>query len=263
MPQSEKVAKIFKGLGLVSLVPAVLVVPYMLTKLGEVHARFPFILPAVWICYAAITLLIVFVIRRKTMTWDSFTTQNLAHIILGLGAYHFLSVAQMVPMEMRRSCLWLWVTLTMAINIVVMLLDTTDYRAQQIAEEEKQKRKEAKRQAWLEERKKMKEEKMKNKPPKPLPIWKRNHAVKLLLDTLIYTGMIALVVWIGWALVLKSQEWKARTEAGIRPGEENRAWGYESRTGQDYKPTEVTEEELAQTTTTKRDPFEVRDDDLE
>lgn len=105
LPPSSKSSvfrTVLKVLGLAGLIPMVLAVPYMLTFLGNAVVDRVYVLLYIWLFYSAVLLFIVLYWRRSTLTLDSFTTQNLVHLVLSIGAYHFLSIANILPVRLRQ-----------------------------------------------------------------------------------------------------------------------------------------------------------------
>jgi hypothetical protein len=128
------------------LVPAVAVLPYGLSRVCVFVERGPaHLLLYVWAAYAVLEAGAVLWYRRGRHTLESWTTQHAVHIIFSLGAFHFLSVAQRVPVPQRRDAVWVWLTLTMLANLAFSYADATDHAAKAREEVEKQRRKEERR----------------------------------------------------------------------------------------------------------------------
>jgi len=109
-------------------------------------------------------------------------------------------IPRFLPFELRQVALYLWLSLTMALNILYFFFDDTNYQEQdkkeQLKEEKKKKKEEERKQKELE----------KKKLEKPLIA---NPKLKLLVDILLYIlyAIILLVaLWYGYHWLQDFQE---------------------------------------------------------
>lgn len=214
----------FKIVSLILLIPIVMSIPFVLSHICIfVEEKLPkHTIEFVWGLYVPIMLFVAFYVRRGKTTLSSFATHNMIYLIIALGIYNFVHVAQSVPLRYRRNALKLWLTLTNILNIVAFLIDDTDYKAQEEKEKEKERRKEERRKKREEERAAKKRE----IPPEELPFYKRNKAVKIFLDLIVYVVILGVLVWITFAMKQKYEDFNA---------ENQKTWGYEGNTGADWK----------------------------
>ena len=97
--------------------------------------------------------------------------------------------------------------------------------------------------------------------------YNRNRVVRAAMDTLVYVGFAVLVYLVARGLRQYKRNFDQRIEEGRAPNEE-RTWGYESRTGADWKP-DVHDDDLdsahvgATTATDEEWHPTLRDEDLE
>jgi len=143
---------------LLSFIPIIFSVPYVLNYAGEKVKGNRKLLYGAWAIYTAILLSIFFHFKKKTVTLNSFVTQLMLWMIGTLGVYHLVDLPRMVNIYLRQDVLYVWCTFTMIFNIVYFFLDTTDHKSEEERErrkeERKQKRDEEKRQKEAEKRKK-------------------------------------------------------------------------------------------------------------
>jgi len=260
-------SSIVKIVCLCVLVPVVVCIPFVLTRICAFLEQMPkFVLPGIWCVYGLIVVGILFLKRHK-ITLDSVITHQAIYVIFSLGAYHFMHVADNVPMKYRKDALYVWNTITMLLNIFMMVIDDTDHQKQEREEKEKERRKEERRkrreEAAAAEGSEQKKDKKKKKS-----WYNKNKYVKIAMDLLVYVAMgVALFFVIRWFMNYK-QDFEQRVKEGRAPGDE-RTWGYESNTGANWKP-EVHEEDLKDAEVGGSKPSddeewhpEIRDEDLE
>jgi len=187
--KSSALSTVVKVILLFALIPMVLSVPFFLSYAGDYikdHTRY---LWYVWGVYAVILVAVFFHFKKKTITLNSFTTQNLTYMIFTLGAYTLADIPRFLPFELRQVALYLWCSLTMIFNLLFFFMDDTDYQEQ----EKKEQRKEEKRKKKEEERKQKELEKK-----KPLIA---NPKLKLLVDIILYilyAILLGVAVWYGY-----------------------------------------------------------------
>lgn len=227
-----------KAVCLVALVPIVVCVPFAVARLCALLERLPgFVLPAVWAVYAVAVAAVLLGLKRHKATWDSVLTHNCVYAIFSFGAYYFMHVADNVPLRYRRRSLLVWNTVTMLLNIVMMVVDDTDYQQQARDEREKARRREERRKRREEQQKQKQKEQEEDKEQeeKEQPWYKRNRVVRVAMDALVYVGFAVLVYLVARSLREYKRAFDQRIEEGRAPNEE-RTWGYEGRTGADWKP---------------------------
>ena len=217
-------SQVVKIISLILLIPLVMSIPFVLSHICIfVEERLPkYTIEGIWCIYIPIMLFFAFYLRRGKTTISSFATHNMIYLIIALGIYNFMHVAQSVPLRYRRNALKMWLTITNIFNIIAFLIDDTDYKAEEEKEKEKERRKDERRKKREEERARKKKE----IPPEELPFYKRNKVVKVIIDLLVYAAIIAVVVWIGFAVKRKYEDFTAESQ---------KTWGYEGNTGADWK----------------------------
>ena len=100
----------------------------------------------------------------------------------------------------------------MLVNLVIFFVDDTDYASREQEEKEKERKKEERKQQKLKEIQEKKQKKMELNPP----FYKKNRAVKIILDTLVYLMYAAIVI----AIIYYGKRWyKNFNEAKIDDGE--------------------------------------------
>lgn len=213
-----------KIISLILLIPLVMSIPFVLSHICIfVEEKLPkYTIEGIWCIYIPIMLFIAFYVRRDKTTISSFATHIMIYLIIALGIYNFVHVAQSVPLRYRRNALKLWLTITNIFNIAAFLIDDTDYKAKEEKEKEKERRKEERRKKRQEER----EQRKKEIPPEQLPFYKRNKVVKIICDLLIYAIILGVLVWITFVMKEKYENFTA---------ENQKSWGYESNTGENWK----------------------------
>ena len=219
---------------LAALVPVVVCVPLAVGRLCALLERLPgWVLPAVWGAYAVVVAGVLLGLKRHKATWDSVLTHNCVYAIFSFGAYYFMHVADNVPVRHRQRSLLVWNTVTMLLNIVMMVVDDTDYQQQARDEREKERRREARRRRREQQASQQQSE---GRPRAREDAWyNRNRVVRAAMDTLVYVGFAVLVYLVARGLRQYKRNFDQRIEEGRAPNEE-RTWGYESRTGADWKP---------------------------
>eukprot|EP00727_Mastigamoeba_balamuthi_P005251 m51a1_g14724 hypothetical protein (304) ;mRNA; f:198996-200182 len=249
-PKPSRASTPLKLALLAGLLPAVVSVPYALSYAAAFAQRHPWGMYAVWALYAAAQAYVALGLRRATMTVDRLATHNLSWAVLALGAWHVVNIQQIIEPQLRAAGLWVWLAVTMAANIVLLAIDSTDYVALARKEEEKEKRKAEKRKLREEQ---LKEKRAQIEAKKGKPLWKRNKCVKIFCDILVYAVLVALIFGAFRWVVAKQQErqatggrsgtaWDSRT--GQPSTDAGKTWGYESNTGADFKGLDITDEEL-------------------
>lgn len=191
-----------KVMGLFALIPLVLLVPWALNLSGTWMKDRTHWLYYLWGLYAVVLLSIFFVLKKQTITWNSFATQNLTYMIFTLGAYTMADIPRFLPFELRQVALYLWCSFTMIFNVAFFLFDDTNYQE----EERKEKRKEEKRKKKEEERKKREEDEKKKQEEGITPM---NPMLKKLIDVVLYAVyllIIAGVINYGYNWYLNFQE---------------------------------------------------------
>lgn len=257
---------------LAALVPIVVCVPFAVARLCALLERLPgFVLPAVWAGYAAAVAGVLLGLKRHKATWDSVLTHNCVYAIFSFGAYYFMHVADNVPVRYRRRSLLVWNTVTMLLNIVMMVVDDTDYQQQARDEREKERRREARRKRREQQQAEQQAQAQEGeKDAGARTAWyNRNRVVRVAMDTLVYVGFAVLVYLVARGLREYKRNFDQRIEEGRAPNEE-RTWGYEGRTGADWKP-DVHDDDLdsahvGATTAPAADQEwhpDIRDEDLE
>ena len=262
-------SSVIKIVCLAALVPIVVCIPFMLTKICAFLEGLPsFVVPSVWGVYIVIMLAIIFGPKRHKATLDSVVTHNCIYLIFSLGAYYFMHVADNVPLKYRKDSLLVWNTITMILNIVMMAVDDTDYQTREREEKEKERKKEERRKRREEREKAEGAEGAEKKAKKAKKTWyNQNKYVKIAMDLLVYLLMGVALYFVAIKAIQYKRDFDQRIEEGRAPGEE-KTWGYESRTGADWKP-EVHEDDLkdAEIGSKNRDDEEwhpeIRDEDLE
>ena len=218
-------SQIVKIVSLILLIPIVMSIPFVLSHICIfVEEKLPkYTIEGIWCIYIPIMLFFAFYLRRGKTTLESFATHNMIYLIIALGIYNFMHVAQSVPLRYRRNALKLWLTITNVFNIIAFLIDDTDYKAQEEKEKAKERRKEERRKKREEERALKKKKEV---PPEELPFYKRNKVVKVIFDLVVYAAILAVIVWIGFAMKRKYEDFTAESQ---------KTWGYEGNTGADWK----------------------------
>ena len=226
---------------LAALVPLVVGVPFAVTRLCALLERLPdWVLAAVWAVYAVAVAAVLLGPKRHKATWDSVLTHNSIYVIFSFGAYYFMHIADNVPIRHRRRSLLVWNTITMLLNIVMMVVDDTDYQQQQRDERARQRRHEERRKRREEQRKQQQQaqegkEEHEHERKRRDAWYNRNRFVRVAMDALVYIGFAFLVYLAVCGLRRYKRNFDARIREGRAPNEE-RTWGYESRTGADWKP---------------------------
>ena len=230
-PVSGK-SQMLKIFFLILLVPSVMSIPFVLSRACVfVEEKLPkYTIEGVWCVYIPLMLFLAFYVQRGKTTITSFTTHNMIYLIFALGLFNFLHVQQSVPFRHRRMALKLWLTITMIFNLAAFLIDDTDYRAKEEKENEHEKRKEERRKKREEDRALRKKE----IPLEELPFYKRNKAVKVILDVAVYAVALAVVVWLAFAVMRSYEDFNVKKAESL--AESQKSWGYESNTGADWKP---------------------------
>lgn len=205
---SSKLSTALRVIGLLSLIPLVLSIPWLLshtsaliknhevsdiktltavkTLTNEQNQQY---LTYLWVFYGILLLSIKFYFKKDLHTWNSFFTQNISYMILTLGAYTMADLPKYFPIEIRHLALYLWCSFTMIFNIIFLFVDDTNY----IEKEAKENRKEEKRRKKEEEEKKRKEEKLKKKIESMM-----SPTTKKIVDSVLYIFYVLIAVGIGW-----------------------------------------------------------------
>lgn len=92
------------------VIPALFFLPKFIGTITAALDGRMWILSIPWTFYTVMELYIFFIRHRKTQTLDSFATENMIHLILSLGAFHFLSLAERIDIRYRRNAIYVWVT---------------------------------------------------------------------------------------------------------------------------------------------------------
>ncbi|KAH3760248.1 hypothetical protein Pelo_7968 [Pelomyxa schiedti] len=222
-----------KVIGLVSLIPMVLGTMYAMSFFAAQIADRMYLLAYAWAVYTAVLCFIYFYWRKATITLESFSTQNVGHFVISVGAYHFLSIANILPVHHRRVGIYLWITITMLANIVIFFIDDTDYAAKEREQAEEDRKKEEEREKQKQERKLSGKVKK-----KPTPWWRKNRTVRILMDIVVYVGAVAIIVGVVWACYRSVEGWKKRRAETM-----GKRYGYDSDTGQEWDAERIVEEE--------------------
>jgi len=199
VPVKSGLPKSVRIILLLSLIPVMFYVPRVLAFAGDKVQKNQQLLYYLWAVYGSILLAIFFVIKRKTITLDSFATQIMAWLIFSLGIYHLVDLPKMVDMHLRKDVLYVWCSFTMIFNLGYFFIDNTDH----LEEERKEKAKEEKRVKKEDEKKKKQAEKRKKKLDKMM-----SPRTRFIVNTLIYIGLVillGLVVRWGYAYYLDLQ----------------------------------------------------------
>jgi len=110
-----------------------------------------------WGVYVILELFVFFFWRRKTITFNSWTTQNMVWAIFTLGFYMVVDLPKYLPPHLRQIALWLWCSFAMIFNFIWFFIDDNDYvedeKKEARKEEKRMKREEVKKQKEAEENK--------------------------------------------------------------------------------------------------------------
>jgi len=206
-PPQSTLAKIVRAVLLLSLIPAMYFVPFVLRFAGaKVQANFHLLI-YLWVIYVVVLLAIFFFFKRATITLDSFVTQIMGWMIISLGIYHLVDLPKMVDITLRKDVLYVWCSFTMVFNLIYFFFDNRDYQEEKRKEEEKEERRRKKE----DEKKKKQAEKRKERLDKMMSPGKRR-----IVNGLIYLAFIALAGFIAnyvYNYYLHLQELQAQ-EAG-------------------------------------------------
>jgi hypothetical protein len=190
-------------LGLVSLIPIFMAIPFVFTYVTEKIYANREILWGVWAVYIAILAGIFFYWRKNTLTLNSFSTQILIWATFTSAIYAFIDLPKLLPLHLRPLTLQMWGTLTMVLNIIYFFIDDTDYI--------KAERKEAKREAKAAEKWKKYDEVYNRDFEKQV-----SPRTRQILNLLVYTGALFLI----YALYQFYSGVKARRDAIYFPPKE-------------------------------------------
>jgi len=182
--EQSLLSKTLRFLLLLSFIPIMFSVPYVLRVAGQMVKNNYFPLAILWSIYFIILMAIFFYFKKKTITFNSFVTQIMAWMIFTLGIYHLVDLPKMVDITLRKDVLYVWCSFTMVFNLFFFFFDNTDHQEEErkeILKEEKKKKKE-------EERRKKESEKRKRKLEKMM-----SPATRKIVNTIIYIAFVGVL----------------------------------------------------------------------